>query len=139
MEVITKNAEETFKLGQEIGSSLNKSHIFALSGELGAGKTTFIQGFAKGLGIDQKIISPTFILMRKYNAKEKSLYHLDLYRLEGDVEKEARNLGLFDIWEDTGNVVLIEWAEKLKTKWPEDVTKIKFESLGEYKRRITIK
>ncbi len=110
--------------------------IFALSGNLGAGKTTFIQGLAKGLGIKVKIISPTFILMRKYG---NNFYHLDLYRLEGDVEREVKNLGTEEIWEDGKNVVVIEWAEKIKDMLPKDTKWIVFENLGEDKRRIAIK
>src|SRR5258708_2304483 len=100
MEIITKSAKETFELGRKIGSHI-KGGVFALVGDLGAGKTTFLQGFAEGLGIKNKIVSPTFILMREYG----HFYHLDLYRFEGDVEKEVENLGLLDIWKDPKNVV----------------------------------
>src|SRR5260221_7294528 len=116
MEIITKNAKETFELGKKFGSSLKGGEILAFVGGLGAGKTTFIQGLAAGIGIKNKIVSPTFILMRTYG----NFYHLDLYRLEGDIEKEVRNLGLFDIWENPLNIIAIEWAEKLKTDWPKN-------------------
>ncbi len=121
-------------MGKKIGASLKAGEILAFTGGLGAGKTTFIQGLASGLGIKNKIVSPTFILMRKYD----NFYHLDLYRLEGDVEKEVENLGLFDVWKDTKNIIAIEWAEKLKTKWPKNTTWIRFENLDEERRRIEI-
>ena len=107
----------------------------ALVGDLGAGKTTFTQGFASGLGVKARILSPTFILMRKY----EDFYHVDLYRLEENVEKEVVNLGLTDIWGKNKNVVLIEWAEKIDDILPKDVIRIEFETLGEKKRRIVVK
>lgn len=108
--------------------------MLALVGELGAGKTTFIQGLAKSLGITSKIISPTFILMRKYD----DLYHIDLYRLEGNLEKEVENLGFFDVLKDKENVVVIEWAEKIKNLLPKSTMWINFEIVGENERKITI-
>ena len=134
MEVITKNAKETFELGKSIGSSLKKGEVLAFTGGLGAGKTTFIQGLAEGLGIKNRIVSPTFILMRSYG----NFYHLDLYRLENNIEKEVENLGLFDIWKDNDNIVAIEWAEKLGSKWPENTKWIEFENVDENIRKITI-
>ena len=140
MEVLTKSAEETKKFGQKIATDLVKKEgplVVALMGDLGAGKTTFSQGFALGLGIKQRIISPTFILMRKYEGK-KDFYHVDLYRLEDNVEKEVENLGLKDIWQGSNNVVLIEWAEKIKDTLPKGTIKIKFATKGENSRKITI-
>lgn len=134
MEVITKSAAETKRLGRKIGANL-KGSIYALTGDLGSGKTTFVQGFAQGLGISSKIISPTFILMRKYG---DNFYHVDLYRFENNIESEIRNLGLTDIWGKPGNVVIIEWAEKLNDLIPKGSTWIKFEVLDENRRKITM-
>lgn len=144
METITHSPRETQKLGQKIGSSLVGGEVLALTGELGGGKTTFIQGLAKGLGINQRIISPTFILMRQYEipkreTKKLNFYHLDLYRFEKNVEQEVKNLGLGDIWTKQGNIVVIEWAEKIKDMVPESATWVTFEHLGNDKRKITIK
>lgn len=133
MEVLTKSPEETKRLGAKIGSEL-KAQIYALTGDLGSGKTTFVQGFAQGLGISSKIISPTFILMRKY----QNFYHVDLYRFEDNIQSEVRNLGLTDIWGKPGNVVVIEWAEKIRDMIPKEATWIKFENMGEDKRKITV-
>ena len=135
MEFITKNAAETKELGKKIGTSLKGGAVLALSGELGAGKTTFVQGLAEGLGIKAKIISPTFILMRHYD----NLYHLDLYRLEGDVWNEVKNLGVNDFWGRDNNVFVIEWAEKIKDHLPKETKLISFEQIDENQRRIVIK
>lgn len=103
-------------------------------GDLGAGKTTFVQGLAQGLGIKAKIISPTFILMRHYG----NLYHLDLYRLEDDVWGEVVNLGAPDFWEKNGNIFVIEWAEKIKDHLPKETIWINFEQISDSERKINI-
>ena len=138
MEFITKSAFETKSLGKEVASKLEGGEVFALSGELGSGKTTFVQGFAEGLGVKGRIISPTFILMRKYKVGDKDFYHIDLYRLEGDIENEIIHLGISDIWKRPENVVIIEWAEKIKEMIPESAKWIKFENLGGENRKIII-
>lgn len=134
MEYITSSSQETKSLGRKIGSSLKGGEILALVGGLGAGKTTFVQGLAEGLGITSKIISPTFILLRKHG----NLYHLDLYRLEDRVEHEVENLGLTDIWGRKDSVVVIEWAEKIKQMLPKETKWITFENIGEDERKITV-
>ena len=140
METITTSATETKKLGKEIGSSLAGGEILALVGDLGSGKTTFVQGLAQGLGIKKRIISPTFILMRKYNtsSKPKALYHVDLYRLENNIEFELTNLGIDDVWEDKDSIVVIEWAEKAKKAIPKSAKWIHFETVSEKKRKINL-
>ncbi|HEX6977605.1 MAG TPA: tRNA (adenosine(37)-N6)-threonylcarbamoyltransferase complex ATPase subunit type 1 TsaE [Patescibacteria group bacterium] len=139
METITSSARETQELGNKIGSSLKGGEILALTGDLGSGKTTFIQGLAQGLGVKGRIVSPTFILMRTYElAHEKNFYHIDLYRLEGNLESEIENLGIPDVWEKEDNITAIEWAEKIKDILPKNVTWIKFENIGGEKRKITI-
>src|SRR3989304_1888357 len=110
---------------KEIAAKLakkSKSHVFALSGELGAGKTTFVQGFAQGLGIKEKIISPTFVLIRQHHIPntKKVLFHIDLYRLENITD--LKSLGLEEILSNPNNIVLIEWAEKIKDTLPENTT-----------------
>jgi len=138
MEFITKSVLETKSLGKKIASNLEGGEVFALSGELGSGKTTFVQGFAEGLGVKARIISPTFILVRKYGAGDKDFYHIDLYRLEGNIENEVINLGLSDVWAKPENIVVIEWAEKIEKMIPKGARWIKFEDLGGDKRKIII-
>lgn len=139
METVTRNAQETKELGRKIGSSLVGGEVLALVGDLGAGKTTFVQGLAEGLGIKSKIISPTFILMKQQELPAGgTLYHVDLYRLEGDVDREVVNLGLPDIWGRGGNIVVVEWAEKSKTSFPPETVWINFEHTGEDERKITV-
>ena len=113
-----------------------KSNIFALTGELGAGKTIFAQGFAKGLGIKEKIISPTFVLIRQHQIPntQKVLFHIDLYRLENITD--LKSLGLEEILSNPNNIVLIEWAEKIKDTLPENTTWVYFKTPNEQHREI---
>ncbi len=136
MEIITKSAKETFDLGRKIGSSLKGGEILALVGELGAGKTTFIQGLSKGMGIENRIVSPTFILMRSYQGKNLKLYHLDLYRLEGEIKSHVRDLGIEDFWGRDKNVSVVEWADKSKEIFPKETIWINFEKINDDERRI---
>jgi tRNA threonylcarbamoyladenosine biosynthesis protein TsaE len=148
MEYTTQSAEETQRLGEKIGSSLVSENpdfegkrIFALSGELGSGKTTFVQGFAKGLGVEGRVNSPTFILMRTYKLNGKrweSLYHVDLYRLEENIAQELNNLGISDIWQDENSIIVIEWAEKAKHLIPKEAVWINFLEGPKSQRKIEI-
>ncbi len=113
----SQNSEQTLHLGEYMGKKISEE-IFqgvsiALNGELGAGKTTFVQGFAKGLGVSEKyyITSPTYNIINEYPAGVLSLCHLDLYRLESVDELET--IGFDDLIDDT-NVIVVEWPEILK-------------------------
>ena len=121
-------------MGRKFAAELIGGEILALTGDLGSGKTTFVQGLAEGLGFAGRIISPTFFLFRKY----PGFYHVDLYRFEENVAQEVENIGLTDIWGKDKNIVVIEWAEKIKDLIPAKANWIKFEDMGEDKRRITI-
>ena len=134
MEVITESPNETKALGRKFAAELKGGRTLALTGDLGSWKTTFVPGFAEGLGFAVRIISPTFILMRKY----PGFYHVDLYRFEENVAQEVENIGLTDIWGKDKNIVVIEWAEKIKDLIPPKANWIKFEDMGEDKRRIII-
>lgn len=115
-----------------------KGGIIALTGELGAGKTTFVQGFAQGLGIKGKIISPTFILIKQHQIPKSSrmLFHVDLYRLEDNFD--IKSLGLDELWSNPENIVLIEWANKIEKLLPEGVAKISIHKEDENNRVITL-
>lgn len=134
---ITHSEKETRYLAKKIAKKITHG-VVALTGELGAGKTTFAQGFAEGLGIKDKIISPTFVLIRQHKIPklQKILYHIDLYRLADD--KDLKGLGLKEILQDQNNVVLIEWAEKAKSFLPKETLWISFQYIDGQKRSIRI-
>ena len=137
MEIVTKNAGETKKFGRDFATKLKGGEVICLEGDLGSGKTTFVQGLAEGLKAKNRVVSPTFILMRQYNGENLNIFHLDLYRLETNLQEELENLGLYEIWGRTSNVVLIEWAEKIKELLPENAKWIHFKNLSEEERIIT--
>lgn len=110
------SSKETKKIAIDFAKKFKDGGgIIGLSGDLGAGKTTFAQGFAEGLGVKEKVTSPTFVLIREHQIPDsiKRLIHIDLYRVDG--QEELGELGLNEILE-SGDVVLIEWAEKIKEK-----------------------
>ncbi len=116
-----------FNLGQKlIAQQKQHATILVLTGPLGAGKTTFTQGLAQGLGITDKIISPTFIIMRQHPVPHtpKILYHLDLYRLSA--QQSLHELGLSELFTDPNNIVVIEWSEKISDQLPPYTLKINF-------------
>ena len=142
--MVTKSAQETQALGEKIANQLiikRQPLIIALTGELGSGKTTFLQGLAKGLGIKERILSPTFIMMRSYPVTDHqspvtNFYHVDLYRIES--ERDIEGLGLEEIWSDPQNIIALEWAEKIKKVLPKKRIDIFFKYVGEDEREIKI-
>jgi len=147
MEIITQNAQETQKLGEKIGRDLkSKPRTLCLYGDLGSGKTTFLQGLAKGLGIKRRVVSPTFVFMKQYKnlpsaepcfSNNPSFYHVDLYRVNNI--KEAKGLGLEEIFKDPKAIVAIEWAERIKEILPKKRIDIYFDYVSENQRKITFK
>lgn len=133
----TNSVQETNELAKKLAKD-SSARIFLLTGKLGTGKTTFVQGVAKSLGIKGKIISPTFVLIRQYHIPNtnKFLYHVDLYRLEDETNIEQ--LGLKEIISDPNNIVLIEWAGKVKNFSPKDAIKINITKEKGQKRIITV-
>ncbi len=133
----SSSTEKTKQIAENLAKN-SKENIFALSGELGAGKTIFVQGFAKGLGIKDKIISPTFVLIRQHPIPKtkRVLYHIDLYRLENVTD--IKNLGLEEIWLNPDNIVLIEWAERIKDLLPEATVNINILKRGDQNRTIIV-
>lgn len=109
MRYISNSVEETERLGAKLASSLPAGSIVAFTGDLGAGKTAFVRGMACGLGIEERVTSPTFTIVNEYDGGEKPLFHFDLYRLYDSDE-------LFDIgWEDylaRGGICAVEWSER---------------------------
>jgi len=134
-EYITNSAEETQKLAEKMAETLKGGEIFVLTGDLGAGKTTFIQGLAKGLGIKNSLTSPTFVLMKRYcGDKNRYLVHIDCYRIESSVA--LSDLGLDEIFEDKRNIIVIEWGERIKDVLPERYRQIKFGCINGNQRGI---
>lgn len=132
MKKITTSEEETIKLGQEFVAGIKPGAVLGLVGELGAGKTQFVKGLAKGLGIKDVITSPTFVLLKKYN----KLIHIDCYRLN-NVE-EVLDLGLEEYIKQENNIIVIEWADKIKKILPENTVWIEFKIKGQQKRWIDL-
>ena len=132
--ITTNNFEETQQVGFDFAKTLKGGEVLALYGDLGAGKTTFMQGLAKGLGITRTIISPTFIIMRTYQVGTRNVYHVDLYRIEG--ERDVDGLGLFELFNQQENIVAIEWPDKIENLLPEKRINIYFTYLGDEKREI---
>ena len=106
--------------------------VFGLVGNLGAGKTTFIQAFAKGLGIKAKVTSPSFVLMKNY----KNFYHIDCYRIKN--HKDILALDFKEIISNPKNIIMIEWAEKIRKILPKDAIWIKFKIINKNQRKIEI-
>lgn len=138
--IITNSYEETQKVGFDFAKTLKGGEVICLHGDLGSGKTTFVQGLAEGLGITKKIISPTFIIMRTYELKgyttKKFFYHVDLYRIES--EHDIEGLGLFEIMQDPESIVVIEWPEKIENLLPEMKKDLFFTYIEDNRRNIII-
>ena len=116
MKIFLKDALATQNLGITLGQTLKANTVILLEGDLGAGKTTLVQGLGEGLGIDEPIVSPTFTIINEYNRARLPLYHLDLYRLE---TAEIVGLNLDTYWEGVEvepGIVAIEWAQRLPYK-----------------------
>ncbi|MCX6764604.1 MAG: tRNA (adenosine(37)-N6)-threonylcarbamoyltransferase complex ATPase subunit type 1 TsaE [Candidatus Nealsonbacteria bacterium] len=147
MEIKSHSPLETKEKGKNLAKKIlkdkndKKAKVLALEGDLGGGKTTFLQGFAKGLGIKDKILSPTFVLMKKFeipkNKKFKNFYHFDCYRIKGP--KEISELGFNEIVSDPQNIIAIEWAERIRGILPTNKTLLKFNFLNKKNRKIWIK
>lgn len=117
----TMSEEETYKLGEWLGTQAQPGQVYTLIGDLGVGKTVFTKGFAKGLGITDHVSSPTFTILQVYDRGRLPFYHFDVYRI-GDVE-EMEEIGYEDCFFG-GGVCLIEWADLIEEILPKDHTRI---------------
>ena len=129
---ITKSASETILLAEKVAGKISKPLCIALFGELGAGKTVFVKGLARGLGIKEVVSSPTFVLMHSYSGRMK-LHHIDLYR----VKKGDEFLPFEEILMDDG-IVAIEWAERAQVFLPKKRIEVNFKIISENEREIVI-
>jgi tRNA threonylcarbamoyladenosine biosynthesis protein TsaE len=136
---ITKSDKETKKIGEVLAKGILKTgpqkmaKVLCLYGDLGAGKTTFTQGFAKGLGIKEKILSPTFVIMKRFG----NFYHIDCYRLKD--HKDILELEFKKIISDPANIVLVEWPEIIKKVLPKKYIKVNFKFIDQTHREISYK
>ncbi len=135
--ITTHSFEETQTIGLDFAQTLKGGTVLALHGDLGSGKTTFVQGLAKGLGITGNIISPTFIIVRTYTLPTGgNFYHIDLYRIES--EQDIEGLGLSEIMADPNNIVAIEWPEKIAGLLPKHAKALHFRYLNDDNREIEL-
>jgi len=148
-EFISESRDQTQKIASDFAKKLKGGEVLCFYGNLGTGKTTFIQSLAKALGVKENVTSPTFVLMKRYRrgdpvgrpgkraiqriAPTKYLYHLDAYRLNDP--QEALDLGLEEIWSDPKNIIAIEWADKISDVLPKKKIDICFESISENKKK----
>lgn len=124
MEIWESGSEaESFQLAKKLGEKAKKGEIYCLEGELGTGKTVFAKGFAKGLGIEEIVDSPTFTIVKEYRGREK-LYHFDVYRIE-DIE-ELQEIGFSEMISGDA-ICLIEWASQIEEEIPENAKWITIE------------
>ena len=137
--MIVNSLKGTKELAQKLAQR-SDFRIVGLQGELGSGKTTFVQFFAKALGIKDKILSPTFVIFKSFalkNKRFKKLYHFDCYRI--NQPKEILDLGFKEIIRDKKNVVLIEWSDRIKNLLPPEAVILEFRFIDKNKREINVR
>ncbi len=141
MKKTLSSEEQTKKFAESLAEEIkekpsDKATIIALEGDLGSGKTKFTQFFAESLGIEQRVVSPTFLIIKEYNlpkGKYETLYHIDAYRVE---EKGLLNLGFKEIAQNPKNIVIIEWADKIRNLVPENARWLKLSHGKNKKERL---
>lgn len=133
--MVSQSVDETHRLAGRLARIVRPGDVLALEGDLGAGKTTFTQGFARALGVEGQVNSPTFTLIKEYEGR-LPVYHMDLYRLDGP--EEAWELGLEEYFDGDG-VCIVEWPDRLGDTLPEDVIHLHFQIVSAEERRIRIK
>ena len=136
MERVTNSPEETEALGEALAGQLEPGTVIAFTGDLGAGKTAFVRGMAQGLGISQRVTSPTFTIVNEYEGGRLPLFHFDMYRRASSEE-------LFDIgWEDylvRGGVCAVEWSENVADALEDDAVRVEIRrGDGDDQRRIRV-
>lgn len=130
----SRSVDDTMELAENIESEKFPGMVICLEGELGSGKTVFVKGFAKSLGIEETITSPTFSLIKEYNSGEMPLVHMDVYRIE-----TADNSIGFEDYFNKDNVCMIEWAEMIEDRLPKERLELEFRVIDENTRIIVLK
>ncbi|WEG15048.1 tRNA (adenosine(37)-N6)-threonylcarbamoyltransferase complex ATPase subunit type 1 TsaE [Pullulanibacillus sp. KACC 23026] len=134
IERTTASTEETMKLAEELSSLLKPGMVLTLEGGLGAGKTTFTKGLAKGLGVQRMVNSPTFTIIKEYQGTQLPLYHMDVYRLD---EESGEDLGFDDYFYGDG-ITVVEWPSQIESQLPSERLEIRMERLDDELRQITL-
>lgn len=134
--VITGSAEETEEVGADLASSLGDGDVVALVGELGAGKTTFVRGLARGLFVKDAVLSPSFVLARSYTGRVL-FHHLDLYRVTSP--RELEEVGLLELLPPAAGVTAVEWADRIPGLVPRGAVWVTLEHAGGDRRRLTLR
>ena len=132
--ITSSNELDTIELAQNLESEKFPNMTICLTGDLGSGKTVFAKGFAKALGIEEIVSSPTFTIIKEYNNGELPLYHMDVYRLDGNTD----GVGIEEYFNKKG-VVIIEWAETIRDILPKERLEISFKIVDENKRVLVLK
>lgn len=139
MEIKSSSVSQTQKIAKNLAKKLKGGDVIALFGDLGSGKTIFVQGLASGLGIKRRITSPTFVFMRSYdincNGQPLTFYHLDLYRSQN--LNDLKTLGLDEIF-NKNSIVVLEWADKIKNSLPKARIDVQIRTIDEKTRKITL-
>lgn len=126
------SVSQTEKIGFNLGKTVKDGTVVAMFGELGAGKTAFTRGFAKGMGIESDVSSPTFALVNEYIGNGRTLYHFDMYRISG--WDDLYSTGYFD-YLDAGCCLIIEWSENIEAILPEDCIRVTITKTDNYEER----
>jgi tRNA threonylcarbamoyladenosine biosynthesis protein TsaE len=133
LDVVTRTAEDTRKVAEALSELLVPGDVVSLTGDLGAGKTTFVQGAARGLGVTDQVASPTFVLVREYRG-DVPVYHLDVYRL--DRLQEVIDLGFEDLLDPAG-VVFVEWGDAIAPLLPDEHLRVELRARDGDVRRLS--
>ena len=132
---ISHSPAETEAIAKHFAKSIERGWLIGLAGDLGAGKTQFVRGFARGLGATERVHSPTFALLNSYESGRAPLYHIDLYRLDSDDQIVAA--GLTDYFEPQG-IAIVEWIDRWRGPLPRNFHRVEIEVLDDTRRRILI-
>lgn len=132
---ISKSYDETLKIAEAFAKGLKSGAVIAYLGDLGAGKTAFTAGIVKGLGIECNVSSPTFAICNEYRGNGKTLYHFDMYRVDG--WSDLYSTGFFD-YLDTGAYICAEWSENIFGALPDDSIIVEINKLSDHEREIKI-
>lgn len=132
---ISDSPLKTEEFAALIAEKTNAGTVIAMKGDLGAGKTCFTRGFAKGMGYDGDVNSPTFAIVNEYLGGRLPIYHFDMYRISG--WEDLYTTGYFEYME-SGGVLIIEWSENIESALPEQVVTVTIENVGEHERKITV-